>query len=154
SPKTAEYSFRSCSSSSASYSSSSSRWLIHLSVALACWTPAQLLKRFQHEGPLVEPWMRHLQTRLVDALGPVEEQVEVERSRSAGRPCSGPPELGLDRQQQLEERARAQGRLEGRRGVEEARLIRHRADGVRLAERRDGDDVDLGMRSQAGECTT
>ena len=42
-------------------------------------------ERFEHEEPLAEARMRHLQPRLVDHFTAVEDQIEVERSRGLRR---------------------------------------------------------------------
>ena len=66
----------------------------------------ELGERLQDERPLVEPRMRDGQpgsSRLVA----VQEQVEVDRPRPEARPLAGPPERALDREQGVEERARA-----------------------------------------------
>ena len=98
--------------------------------------------------------MGHLQARLVDALVPVEEEIQIERPGPAGRPDPDAAELGLDLEQQLEELSRAVGRFDDSRAVEETRLVGDGADRVGLVERRDAHDLDAGSRRQAIERTT
>ena len=95
--------------------------------------------------------MGHLQAGLVQMDVAVEEKVEVERAGAAGWAVPRSSELGLDLKQQLEEPARAQGRLELRRSVQKHRLVGHRSDRVGLTQRRHGDDLDAGARSEALE---
>src|SRR5438552_1567343 len=149
SPKTAEYSFLRRSSASASNSSSSSRWLIarrrgssRPSVALARRAPAELGERLQHESALVEPRMWDTEPRLVDLLGAVEQEVEVERPRPARRALAAAAVLGLDPQQELEQRPGRQRGFHRDRSVEEPRLLLDGSDRVRLAEARHRHDLD------------
>jgi hypothetical protein len=98
--------------------------------------------------------MRHPEPRLVDALVPVEEQVQVERAGAARRPCSDASELGFDRLHRVEQAARRQRRLECDGPVEEPRLVGDRADRVGLTEGRHGHDFDTGRRCQAFDRNT
>ena len=90
--------------------------------------------------------MRHLEARLVDALVPVEKQVEVERPRAARGPCPDAPELAFDREQHVEEAARRQRGLECDGPVEEPWLVGDRPDRVALTEGRHGHHFDTGRR--------
>lgn len=92
--------------------------------------------------------MGHLKARLVDRGVPVEQEVEVEGPRPPGRAFPGSPEVRLGLEQHAQQVSRRERRLERDRTVEERRLIRHRANGVGLAERRDADYLDPGIRSQ------
>src|SRR5437016_5848253 len=124
------------------------------SLAPAGRAPTQLFEGLEDESPLMQPGMRDAKARLVDPLVPVQQEVEVERPRAAGKPLAAAPELALDAQEQLQERARRQGRLHRSRAVEEAGLINDRADGVGFAERRDGDDLDSRLGCEAlDRCT-
>ena len=90
--------------------------------------------------------MRHLQAGLVDPLVPVEQEVEVERPRAAGRACPRVrPNSRLDPKQQLEElaRRRAMSRARPRRsgtsaGRSPGRPDRSRAATTRRRPRRRG----------------
>ena len=62
-------------------------------------------------------------------------------------PCACPAELGLDREQQVEQRSGSELGVEGRGGVQEARLVEE-PDRVGLAEGRDGGDVDLRVEGE------
>ena len=89
------------------------------------------------------------ETRLVDLRVPIEEQVEIEGARPLGRDTvAAAAEPALHREKHLQQLPRRQGRLEGRRAVEEARLV-DVADGIGVEEPRDGDDVDPGRGRQS-----
>src|SRR5205807_8724362 len=84
--------------------------------------------------------MRDGQARLVHDLVAVDQEIEVDRARA--------PELGshsaepaLDREDAVENLMGTQACGDSYRSVEEARLL-DRADRLRVAERRDRDDVD------------
>jgi hypothetical protein len=80
-----------------------------------------------------------LEARLVDLLVAVEEQVEVDRARPETRSvASDAAQAALDRQQPLEQLARAQRGAQLGRAVEKARLVLE-ADRVGLAQARDRD---------------
>ena len=84
--------------------------------------------------------MRNAKTRVVDDLGAVQEEVEVDRP---GPPSlhSLPSKRPLDREERVEELARGERRLECSSAVQEAGLIDD-ADGIGLAELGDGEHVD------------
>ena len=70
----------------------------------------QFGERFQNEAALSEAWMRNLQIRLVYYVIPSQNQVQVERPRSAlGR--ASPAGRRFDRSQGLEQLPRRQRRL-------------------------------------------
>ena len=98
--------------------------------------------------------MRHLEARLVDSFVPVEQKVEVERPRAAGRAGPGATEPGLDRKQGVEQRTSRQRRLDRDGRVEEPRLVPNRADRIRLAERRHGHHLDARRRCKAFDGST
>src|SRR5204863_2843388 len=86
--------------------------------------------------------MRDLQARLVDRLRAEDEQVEIDRARAEPRPQAPfAAQAPLDREQPLEQLTRAQRRLDGRRAVEETRLVRI-TDGIGQAQRRDCEHLD------------
>ena len=93
--------------------------------------------------------MRHLEAGLVDALVPVEQQVEVDRSGAARRPSPDASELGFDREEPVEQAARRERRFECDGAVEEARLVRNRADRIGLTQGRNGHHLDTGSRCEA-----
>ena len=69
--------------------------------------------------------MGYTQVVLIDQLGAVEEQVEVDRAGPpAGPAASDTAEPTLDVEEQLEQRARGQRRLELRDRVQERGLLR------------------------------
>src|SRR5436309_6356313 len=85
--------------------------------------------------------MRDREQRLVDGGVPVQEQVEIECSRShrgSGAPIAA--EGALELQQDAEERTGGEGRLELDDAVQEARLV-DVADGCSVAEAGDGSHV-------------
>ena len=85
--------------------------------------------------------MRNRQPWLVDRHALHEQQIEVDRPWPVPRPVARPAELALDVEQHDEELFRSERGLDRDRGVEEPRLVEV-ADGIGLAEQRDGDDVD------------
>src|SRR5579859_3478737 len=85
--------------------------------------------------------MRNLQPRLVDDGVAVDEDVEVDDPGAEAGPVASAPELALDLEQPVEERPRRKLRVERRGAVEEAGLVEV-ADRVRLAQLRQGDDLD------------
>lgn len=106
----------------------------------------ELGERLEREATLVDTRMRYSQTRLVDDLVPVHQQVEIEGSRPPAL-TANPPELTLDAQERLQKLLRSERRLGGHGSVQEPRLLDD-PDRVGLAERRDGDDLDLGFRGE------
>jgi len=110
----------------------------------------KLRERLEHERALVQARVRDGEARLVDFLVAVEEQVEVERARAVLAGSADATEALLGREEPAEELARAERRLELGGAVEEERL-RADADGLGLAQRGDGDDLDpllLGERRE------
>lgn len=102
----------------------------------------ELDERLEREAALGEPWVRHRQPGLVHGLLPVEQEVEVDRPGAEARAGPLAPEGALDGEEPLEQITRRERRLDGDGAVQEARLVGV-ADGVRLAERRHCDDLDL-----------
>ena len=98
-------------------------------------------KRFEHEAALQEVRVRHDQTRLVDRLVAVEEEVEVDRPRPPARPDPLAAEPALDVEQVVEQLPRREHRLELGRCVQEARLVLV-APRLALADRRETDGAD------------
>jgi Subtilase family len=111
----------------------------------------QLGQRLQDEPPLVESWMRDFEQRLVDRGVSVEEEVEVERSR-AQRGSSGsiPAERSLELEEDTEERAGGEGRLELDDAVQEPRLV-DVPDRLRVAEARDRTHLDVRNRPKPAD---
>jgi subtilisin family serine protease len=102
----------------------------------------QLGERLEDEPPFGQPWMWDLETRLLDPVVAVEEQVEVDRPRPETRAGAIAAELQLDLLQPLEERARRELGSQHRGAVEESRLVVV-SDGIGLAERGDSLDPDV-----------
>src|SRR5690349_19063963 len=104
------------SSSSASYSSSSSRCdmglfyrrekCLHRALFGHGQVRIELRERLEDEAAFVEARMRDREPRLLDHLVPVEQQVEVDRARAEARAVACPAELAFHRQKQVEQRAR------------------------------------------------
>ena len=68
--------------------------------------------------------MRDRETRLVNLAIAVEEDVEVDHPGSEALPeLSGPPQVGLDPQQESQEVARGEGRLDQSDAIQEWRLV-------------------------------
>src|SRR5262245_52032472 len=67
--------------------------------------------------------MRHFEAGLVDAPVAVEQQVEVDRTRPPARPFANAPEVALDLEQPVEQRARRAIGVELCDRVQEARLV-------------------------------
>ena len=67
--------------------------------------------------------MRQRQPWLVDLLVPVEEQVEVDCARAPARAVARTAQVALDREQGVQEPARAECRIQRGRRVEEGRLL-------------------------------
>jgi Subtilase family len=94
--------------------------------------------------------VRQLEARLVDLLGVVEQEIEVEGARALGRPDRAiSPEAGLDGQQQAEQLPRGELRPELGGSVQEPRLVEV-TDRIGLLERGEGDHVDPGCPAQLG----
>src|SRR5436853_4513953 len=92
--------------------------------------------------------MGYLQARLVDRLGAVEEQVEVDRARAEARACApNAATRPLDRQVPVEHLARRELGLQRGGPVEEARLVPV-ADRLGLAQRRDREHLDPVLAGQ------
>jgi hypothetical protein len=88
------------------------------------------------------------QPRLVDLLVAEEQQIEVDRPRPVPRPlATNAPESRFDRQEAVEQRTRLKVGLDGGGTVQEGRLVLV-PDGLRLAQRRDCDDVDSRLAAQ------
>jgi hypothetical protein len=104
----------------------------------------ELGERLEREAPLVQPRVRHVQTRRLDCLVAVEEQVEVDRAGAEARAGPLATQGPLDGEHPIEELAWRERRLELRRRVQEARLVQV-ADGLGLAEGRDGAQLDAGL---------
>src|SRR5690348_658597 len=85
-----------------------------------------------------------MDARLVDRLVAVDEQVEVDRARPEARARPLAAQRLLDGEHPLQELAGRERRLELCRAVQEARLVEV-ADGVGLAEGRDGAELDPGL---------
>lgn len=96
--------------------------------------------------------MRHRKAGRGNPLFAVEQKIEVECPWTAHRPFPSTPERGLDREQQVEEFPSGERRLEGGSAVQKARLVHDRPDWVCLAKRRDGEDLDRGIRGQRLDC--
>ena len=88
--------------------------------------------------------VRHGQVGLVDHGVAVEEQVEIDRPRAEARALPRAAERALDLEEALEQLVRRELRLERRDAVEERGLV-DVADGVGLAEPRDGTELDAGL---------
>src|SRR5207253_6984134 len=108
----------------------------------------QLGQRLERESPLSEARMRHFQARLLDRLGAVEEEVEVDRARAEARAlapdAAKPP---LDRQEPVEQLPRRELGLDRDGPVEEARLVPV-ADRLGLPQRRDREHLDPVLAGQ------
>src|SRR6516162_1958124 len=85
--------------------------------------------------------MRDGESRLVDLLVPEQEKVEIERARAMLAGDADAAEALLGCEEPVEELPRGERRLDLGGAVEEERL-RADADGLGLAERRDGHDLD------------
>src|SRR5690242_17964090 len=86
--------------------------------------------------------MRDGEARLFDRLVAVDEEVEVDRARPEARAFAAiATEAGLDGEQALEQRSRAEFRLHLRGAVEEVRLVEV-ADGLGLAQAGDRHELD------------
>src|SRR5690348_18231304 len=98
--------------------------------------------------------MGNLQAFLLDPGAVVQQEVEVEGPRPLrrdGRPIA--PEAALDLEQEAEEPPWRQPRLEDGDSVQEARLI-HEADGDRIPQRGDGDDLDIRVGGERSDRPT
>ena len=101
----------------------------------------ELGERLESEGTLVQPRVRDRQPRLVDDDVVYQEEVEVDRPRAVPRPEARATELPLHLEERSERVAWRELRLDLDGAVEEGRLVEV-ADGIGLAERGDGDDLD------------
>jgi hypothetical protein len=88
----------------------------------------------------VQPWVRQDQAGLVELPIFEEQQIEVDRPRTARPACPDTTELGLDPEQGLEKLAGGEGRLEAGGAVQEPRLVGHRPDRIGLDQPRDALD--------------
>lgn len=85
--------------------------------------------------------MGNVEAWLVHELAVVHEQVEVDLARAPSRPVANATELALDAEENVEELAWRQRRLDRGRAVQEARLVEH-AHRIGLAQLRHPDDLD------------
>src|SRR5207244_13202669 len=113
----------------------------------------QLSERLEHEPPLVQARVRHLQERLVDGRVAVEQEVEVERARALRRRLAAvSPKGALQLEHGAEKRPGRQLGLELDGSVEETRLVEI-VERLGVAEARDAFDLDLGeATASAGGC--
>jgi hypothetical protein len=91
--------------------------------------------------------VRNREPGLVDHLVAVQEQIEVDRTRTVSRPGPIAPEPALDGKKTSQELERSVDRLDGTGRVQEARLI-DVADWIGFAEGRHRNDPDALLLAQ------
>jgi subtilisin family serine protease len=91
--------------------------------------------------------VRNAQTWLLDDLLPVEEQIEVDRTRPVALARTHAAEPALEFEQAVEQLPRREPRVDARRTIYEVRLLEE-PNRLCLAQRRHGDDLDLRIGSE------
>lgn len=104
----------------------------------------------EDEEAFLHPRVRHLQTRFVNGLLVIEQQVQVNCARRVAVAWGAPPsQFALDRQQSFQQFARRKRGAQGRGAIEIARLPRRPAYSFSLDERRHALDRDVRPSAQA-----
>src|SRR4051794_23523332 len=108
----------------------------------------ELRERLQDESPLVQARVWNLEAGLVELGLPGEKEVEIEGARALrGDRLAAAAEPLLDPEEQGEQLARGQGRVDCNDAVHEARLVEE-ADRIRLDQGRDAGDLYTVFRTQ------